>query len=160
MSEYGRQLSMKQKIKGIYGILERQFRKHYQEVKGKEGITGDLLLARLEKRLDNVVYRLGFAKTRRQARQLVSHGFVLVSGKKVTIPSFEVAIGDIITVNPHKKEKKYFQELLPVLKKKKDFPSWLVFDGEKMEGKVVAEPSRDDVEHNVDPQLVVEFYSK
>lgn len=159
-SEYGTQLAAKQKIKRIYGVLERQFRKHFREVKARAGSTGDLLMTRLEMRLDNVVYRLGFASSRSQARQLVNHGLMSVNGKKVTIPSYEVKIGQIISMNPTKKEKNYFKNLLQVIKNKKDFPAWLSFDGQKLEGKVVALPGKDDTGINVDAQVVVEYYSR
>lgn len=159
-SEYGTQLAAKQKIKRIYGVLERQFRKHFEEVRGHMGSTGDLLMTRLEMRLDNVVYRLGFASSRSQARQLVNHGLMSVNGKKVTIPSYEVKIGQIISMNPTKKEKNYFKNLLQVIKNKKDFPAWLSFDEHKLEGKVIALPGKDDIGINVDAQVVVEYYSR
>lgn len=157
-SEYGVQLSAKQKIKRIYGVLERQFRKHFDEVSNKPGITGDLLLARLEMRLDSIVYRAGFASSRAQARQLVNHGLMKVNGKKTTIPSFEVKAGDVISIN--KAEKTYFKNLEPTIKNKKDFPSWIRFDVSKMEATVTNAPSRDDIGVNVDAQVVVEYYSR
>ncbi len=159
-SEYGRQLLMKQKIKMFYGVMERQFRKHYAEAAKGGGKIGVRLLQRLEMRLDNVVFRLGLATTRAQARQIVNHGAIFVNGKKVDIPSYAVAIGDIISVNPRKKNNGYFTALSETLKDKKDVPSWLLFDATKWEGKVTALPQRDDVDHTIDPQVVVEFYSK
>jgi len=159
-SEYGMQLSAKQKIKRIYGVLEQQFRKHFDEVSNKPGVVGDLLLARLEKRLDNVVYRLGFAASRAQSRQLVSHGLISVNGRKLDIPSAEVKIGDIIAISSYKKDKNYFKNLDQSIKNKKDFPAWISFDVQKLEGRITNEPTRDDVGVNVDAQVVVEYYSR
>ncbi len=160
LSEYGRQLAMKQKIKRIYGVMERQFRNHFEEVKKRKGIVGNELLGRLERRLDNTVYRLGFASSRALARQLVSHKCFSVNGKRMDIPSFEISVGDIITVKPGKKEKNYFKNLSETIRNKQGTPAWLSLDVEKLEGKVVSLPARNDVEVNVDPQLVVEYYSK
>jgi small subunit ribosomal protein S4 len=159
-SEYGVQLSAKQKIKRIYGVLERQFRKHFDEVVNKPGITGDLLLGRLEMRLDTIVYRAGFSTSRAQARQLVNHGLMKVNGKKVTIPSYEVKIGDVISINGTKDAKTYFKNLEPTIKNKKDFPAWISFDVSKMEAKVTNIPTRDEIGINVDAQIVVEYYSR
>ena len=159
-SEFGRQLAMKQKIKRIYGILERQFRHHFEESKLREGATGDLLLERLERRLDNVVYRLGFANSRNQGRQIVSHKFFTVNGKRMNIPSYEVRVGDIITLKASKENKMYVKNQLEILKNKKDVPHWLTLNAEKLEGTVVARPSREDVGIGVDAQMVVEYYSK
>ncbi len=159
-SEYGKQLAMKQKIKRIYGVLERQFRKHYEEISGKQGVTGDLLMARLEMRLDNVVRRMGFASAPSLARQLVNHGSFMVNGKRVTIPSYEVKIGDVISINPLKAENVYFNNQKQWIQNKKDVPAWLLLDGAKLEGKIVSVPSREDVGVHVDPQMVVEYYSR
>lgn len=159
-SEYGVQLSAKQKIKRIYGVLERQFRKHFDEVANKPGITGDLLLGRLEMRLDAIVYRSGFSASRAQARQLVNHGLMKVNGKKVTIPSYEVKVGDVISINGTKNNKAYFKNLEPTIKNKKDFPAWINFDISKMEATVTNIPTRDQIGINVDAQIVVEYYSR
>ncbi|MCA9364916.1 MAG: 30S ribosomal protein S4 [Candidatus Moranbacteria bacterium] len=159
-SEFGKQLLMKQKVKIIYGVMEKQFRKYFEEIKKKQGVTGDLLMQKLETRLDNVVYRLGFATTRAQARQLVSHKFFTVNGKAVNIPSYNVAVGDEIAVYENKKEKTYLKNQAVFLKDDKGVPSWLQFDPKKMTGKVLSLPQKDDVEHNVDLQLIIEFYSK
>ncbi|MDO8240953.1 MAG: 30S ribosomal protein S4 [Candidatus Moranbacteria bacterium] len=159
-SEYGIQLSAKQKIKRIYGVLERQFRKHFDEVAGKAGITGDLLLNRLEMRLDTIVYRAGFSSSRAQARQLVNHGLISVNGKRMSIPSCEVKIGDVISINGAKNEKKYFTTVKESIKNKKNFPSWISFDISKMEAKVTNVPTRDEIGINVDAQVVVEYYSR
>ena len=160
LSEYGRQLAMKQRIKRIYGVLERQFRNHFAEAKKRPGILGDELIGRLERRLDNTVYRLGFANSRAQARQLVSHKYFEVNGKRMNIPSFEVRVGDVIVLKPTKKEKTYFKNADETIKNKKDVPAWLALDTAKMEGKVLALPNKADLGVNVDPQLVVEYYSK
>ena len=160
LSEYGSQLAAKQKIKRMYGILERQFKHHFDEVKGKKGITGDLFLTRLEMRLDNVVYRMGLAGSRSQARQLVSHGLIYVNGRKVTIPSYEVKIGRTVSVNIHKKGKNYFKNLSQILKNKKDFPGWLEFNKEKLEAEITDFPDRSEIGVNVDAQVIVEYYSR
>ena len=159
-SEFGIQLAAKQKIKRIYGVLEKQFRKHYDDVKNKPGIAGDLLMARLEKRLDNVIYRLGLATSRTQARQLVNHGMFKINGKKNDIPSAQVKIGDVISINPTKTEKNYFKNIDQLIKNKKDFPSWLNFDATKMEGQITGTPKIDEIGINVDAQMVVESYSR
>jgi len=160
LSEYGKQLAMKQRIKRIYGVLERQFRKHFDEIKNKQGVTGDLFISRLEMRLDNVVYRMGFATSRAGARQLVNHGSMKVNGKKVDVPSFWVKVGDVISVNGTKINKNYFKNNSQVLKNKKDFPVWVQLDGEKMEGKVITSPQRGDAGSSIDPQMIVEYYSR
>lgn len=159
-SEFGRQLAMKQKIKRLYGVMERQFRHHFDEVKKTPGITGNQLLSRLERRLDNVVYRLGFAPSRVLAKQLVSHKMFEVNGKRVNIPSFEVHTGDIVKLKQTKRDKTYFKNLMEMLANKKDVPHWLMLDMTMLEGKVVGLPVREDVGVNVDPQMVVEYYSK
>lgn len=159
-SEFGRQLSMKQKIKRLYGVLERQFRHHFEESKLRQGATGDLLLQRLECRLDNVVYRLGFASSRTAARQLVGHKFFTVNGKRMNIPSYEMKVGDVVTLKTSKEEKTLTKNRIELLKNKKDVPHWLSLDADKLEGKILALPSREDVGISVDAQMVVEYYSK
>ncbi|NTW15794.1 MAG: 30S ribosomal protein S4 [Candidatus Moranbacteria bacterium] len=159
-SEFGRQLAMKQRIKRVYGVMERQFRRHFEEATKRKGIVGNELLGRLERRLDNVVYRMGFAPSRAQARQLVSHNCFFVNGRRMNVPSFEVCPGDVVSVKDGKRDRNYFKELPEKLATKKDVPKWLEVDAAKLEGKVVSLPSREDVEVNVDPQLVVEYYSK
>ena len=159
-SEYGLQLSVKQKIKRIYGVLERQFRKHFDEVKNKKGITGDLLLVRLETRLDNVVYKIGLGNSRAQARQLVNHGFLKVNGRKVSIPSYHVKVGDVVSLNESKREKSYLKGLEAVLKNKKNVPAWINFDAAKLEASITGIPSPDDIGINIDAQVVVEYYSR
>ncbi len=159
-SEYGAQLMAKQKIKRIYGVLEKQFRKHFNDVRSKPGIVGDLLLERLERRLDNVVYRIGFAASRAQARQLVSHGLIMVDGEKMSIPSAEMKAGSTISIKKNKAGEKYLKNLEQIIKNKKDFPGWISFDAEKMEGKIVSRPTKDEIGINVDAQVVVEYYSR
>ena len=160
LSEYGIQLATKQKIKRIYGVLEKQFKKHFEEVKNRKGIAGDLLLTRLEMRLDNVVYRMGLASSRSLARQLINHGLISVEGKKNTIPSYETKVGQIIGLNNSKQERNYFKNLEQILKNKKDFPAWLAFDVEKKEGKITGQPQRMDIGVNIDAQIIVEYYSR
>jgi len=160
ISEYGKQLLMKQKAKYTYGVLEKQFRKHYEDVKNKPGVTGDLLLSRLEQRLDNVVYRIGLGNTRPQSRQIVNHGMIYVNGKKVTIPSYEVSIGDEISLNPNKASNGYFKNQEQYTKAKKNIPSWLQMDAKSMKGKVLSLPVKDNFDANIDASIIVEFYSK
>lgn len=160
VSEYGVQLLAKQKVKRIYGILERQFRKHFEEVQHKKGVVGDLFLARLEMRLDNVVYKMGLATSRPQARQLVNHGQIKVNGRKVTVPSFKTKVKDTITINEFRKEKNYFKNLELIIKNKKDFPAWISFDAGKMEGKILSVPNKNDTSMIVDADVIVEYYSR
>lgn len=162
LSEFGHQLAMKQKIKGIYGILEKQLKKYFRDVKNKPGVTGDLLLQKLELRLDNVVFRAGFASSRQQARQLVRHGHFLVNEKPVNIPSQEIKPGDVIQLKSTKLKKNYHQFQKEKLKSGKEtaLVSWLEPDFDKMLVKVKSKPTRDEVGVNVDAQMVVEFYSR
>lgn len=160
LSEFGKQLAMKQRIKRMYGVLEKQFRKHYDEISNKPGVTGDLLMSRLELRLDNVVRKMGLASSPIQARQLVTHGAFLVNGKKLTIPSCWIKVGDVVSVKESKKDNAYFKNQAQSLGNKKDFPRWIEFNVSKLEGKVVALPTREDVGIQVDPQMVVESYSR
>jgi small subunit ribosomal protein S4 len=159
-SEFGRQLAMKQKIKRLYGVMERQFRNHYAEAEKRHGITGDELMGRLERRLDNVVYRLGFASSRAQARQLVSHKMFSLNGKRMNVPSAEVKMGDVIALKDTKKNKTYFTQIQENLKNKNNVPHWLTMNGAAFEASVIAMPTREDVGVSVDPQMVVEYYSK
>lgn len=160
LSEYGRQLAMKQKVRRIYGILEKQFRKHFDDAKHRQGVVGDLMMARLEMRLDNVVYRAGFANSRNEARQLVGHGMFFVDGKRMNIPSFETKSGMTITVKDNKKESKFFKQQAKALKEKKDTPSWISVNASKLEAKVSTLPVKGDWESSIDPQLIVEYYSR
>ncbi len=160
VSEYGKQLSQKQKAKRVYGISEQQLRKHFQESKKGKGLLGDNLVARLEMRLDNVVFQLKFAATRALARQLVSHGHFLVNGKKCNIPSRLIKIGDTVSLKKIKAEKAYFKNLKMILKKDSDVPGWLLLDTDKMEGKIQAKPDKHAMEKTIDTQSIIEFYSR
>ncbi len=155
-SSYGTQLREKQKAKRIYGILERQFRNYYAKALRQPGDTGDNMLAMLERRLDNVVYRLGLGKTRPAARQLVGHGHIQVNGKKVSIPSAQVAVGDAIVLKEKTAVKPIFADKLKASDKAN--AGWLMRTGSK--GKVVAEPDLTDAKQSVDTRLIIEFYSR
>jgi small subunit ribosomal protein S4 len=160
MSSYGLQLREKQKAKRLYGILERQFRKYFEHAIRKKGNTANFLVQMLEMRLDNVVYRLGFAATRRQARQFVGHGFVLVNGKPVNIPSYTVRVGDVISVKDNKREKGIVKQLQDRLAKSAETPRWVSLDAAALSGKVTAVPEGEDLRQVFDPRLIVEFYSR
>jgi small subunit ribosomal protein S4 len=161
MSEYGRQLREKQKVKRIYGILERQFRKYFVEANRKMGDTGENFLRILEKRLDNVVYRCGFASSRREARQLVNHGNVTVNGKKVSIPSYQVRPGEKIMFTEKAYALAAVKKSLADAAKKKTVPTWIEMNFEKGEGVIKNEPVRKDVSTlPIQEQLIVELYSK
>lgn len=159
ISEYGAQLREKQKVKNIYGVLERQFRKHFEEAERRPGITGENLLQILETRLDNVVYRFGWASSRSQARQLVRHGHFTLRGRKTDIPSAQVKPGDVISVREGSRDDEYFQTVIPSMAKK-TIPRWLSLDPDGFSGRVLAVPSREDIDTNVSEQLVVEYYSR
>lgn len=157
LSNYGMQLREKQKARRIYGVLESQFRDYYDKADRAKGVTGENLLRMLEKRLDNVVFRLGFAGSRAEARQLVRHGHFTVNGRKVDIPSYQVRVGDTITVKASSRSSEKFKALAEVAK---TTPQWLTADTEKLEGKVVAEPKREDIDIPVQETFIVELYSK
>jgi len=157
LSNYGVQLREKQKAKRIYGILETQFRNYYEKAAMKRGITGENLLRMLEIRLDNVAFRLGFGGSRPEARQLVRHGHFTVNGKKVNIPSYQVSVGDVIAVRESSRSSEKFKGLAEIAK---TTPAWLEVDMDKLEGKVVAEPKREDIEIPVQETFIVELYSK
>ena len=159
VSEYGLQLKEKQKAKFIYGVLEKQFRGYYDKAKKMQGVTGENLLGLLERRLDNVVFRLGFARTRKEARQSVRHGHFTVNGKRVDIPSYRVKAGDVVAVG----EK--FRDLLPIKEalissERFEVPGWLEVDIEKLSGNVLALPTREQISGDINEQLIVELYSK
>ena len=158
VSEYGIQLKEKQKVKFIYGVLEKQFHKYYLKASHMKGITGDNMLQLLELRLDNVVYRLGLGKTRRMARQVVTHGHILVNGRKVDIPSYTVKAGDVITIRQQSAQ----LEMFKVLREGTSVvtPKWLTFDAPTLTGKVEALPQRDDIDFERQENLIVEFYSR
>ena len=158
VSEYGQQLREKQKVKRIYGVQEGQFRTYYERADRMKGITGENMLSLLERRLDNVIYRMGVGVSRAQARQLVSHGHFTVNGKKVNVPSFIVKVGDVIAVKENKTSNKYFEQIKA--SKTANLPKWLEFTPEKLEGKIIALPARDDVDNQIAEHKIVELYSK
>ena len=158
-SEYGMQLAEKQKAKFIYGILEKQFRGYYEKAKKMEGIAGTNLLILLERRLDNVVYRLGLARTRRQARQLVTHGHIAVNGKRLDIPSALVKAGDVVSVMEGSRSSAYFKGMAETLGKSA-VPAWISVDGQNLSGKVDRLPVRDEIDVPIEEQLIIELYSK
>lgn len=157
MSEYGLQLREKQKAKRIYGILESQFRRYYEKADKLRGITGEHLLRLLEVRLDNVVYRLGYGNSRQEARQLVTHGHFLVNGKKVDIPSYSLTVNEVVSACEKSRATEKFKVFL---ENPKTLPNWLEANLEKFEGKVIAMPSREDIDVPVNETLIVELYSK
>lgn len=157
VSEYGLQLREKQKAKRFYGILETQFRNYFDKAEKKKGITGENLLIMLETRLDNVVFRMGFASSRKEARQLVRHGHFTVNGRKQNIPSFAVQAGDVIKVKEKSASSPKFKEIKEM---SISVPSWITVDVEKLEGKVVAMPSREEIDTPIAEHLIVELYSK
>lgn len=158
-SEYGMQLNEKQKVKFIYGVLEKQFHKYYEKAERKQGITGEILLQELERRLDNVVFRMGFANTRREARQLVNHAHFTVNGQRVNIPSYQVRLGDVIAVSEKSRTTTKFKTLLEE-NGKKAMPKWIEKANDSFEAKIVAMPARDDIDYEVAEHLIVELYSK
>ena len=158
-SEYGMQLNEKQKVKFIYGVLEKQFRLYYERAEKMPGITGENLLAILEQRLDNVVFRLGFAMTRREARQLVNHGHVTVNGRKVNIPSFQVKPGMVISLTEKGKSMQKVKENIED-NAFRAAPKWIEYDKNNMTAKIVAVPARDDIDMPIEEHLIVELYSK
>ena len=158
-SEYGMQLAEKQKVKFIYGVLEKQFHAYYEKAERKQGITGEILLQELERRLDNVVFRMGFANTRREARQLVNHAHFTVNGKRVNIPSYQVKPGDVVAVREKSRTSIKFKTLLEE-NGKKQCPKWIDKAKDSFEGKIVAMPARDDIDYDVAEHLIVELYSK
>ena len=158
-SEYGMQLNEKQKVKFIYGVLEKQFHAYYEKAERKQGITGEILLQELERRLDNVVFRMGFANTRGEARQLVNHAHFTVNGKRVNIPSYQVKPGDVVAVSEKSRSTTKFKSLLEE-NGKKACPKWIEKANDSFEGKIVAMPARDDIDYDVAEHLIVELYSK
>ena len=158
-SEYGLQLNEKQKVKFIYGVLEKQFRKYYVMATKKQGITGEMLLQILESRLDNVVFRLGLANTRREARQIVNHGHITVNGQKVDIPSYLVKPGDVIAVREKSKNSVRIKEIVET-NANRVVPKWLSMDKNTLTGMVITLAARDDIDYEVEEHLIVELYSK
>ena len=158
-SEYAVQLNEKQKAKFIYGVLEKQFRHYYELASKTQGVTGENLLQLLERRLDNVVYRLGFANTRREARQMVNHGHITVNGKRVDIPSYQVSPGEVISI---RKKSRGSEHVKQILEKNAAtmIPKWLELNRETLQGKVVALSERSDIDFDINETLIVELYSK
>lgn len=158
MSEYGIQLREKQKCRRAYGVLEGQFQRYYEKAANMRGVTGENLLSLLERRLDNVVYRLGLGASRPQARQFVLHGHIRVNGKKVNIPSYLVKEGDVITLRDRSKELEHFKALREGTGR--IIPKWLTFDAENLTANVAANPRREDIDLTINEQLIVEYYSR
>lgn len=159
MSDYALQLREKQKLRRIYGVLERQFRNYYRRAASQRGATGENLLRLLECRLDNVVYRMGFGSTRAEARQLVNHKSVMVNGCCVNIPSYQVAVSDVVSIRERAHKQQRIQDSL-ALTEQYGFPGWVEVDSAKMEGVLKAVPDREDLPPDINEQLVVELYSK
>jgi small subunit ribosomal protein S4 len=159
-SDYGTQLREKQKARRVYGVLERQFRNYFEDASRTTGMTGVNLLAMLERRLDNVVYRLGLADSRPQARQLVRHGHFEVNGRKTDIPSFQVSVGDVIKVRQSAQGKTYFKDRVQLMQGAAKTPAWLKFTFTALSAEVVGNPAREDVEIPLNEQLIVEYYSR
>ena len=158
-SEYGVQLREKQKVKRIYGVLEKPFRNYFFKADKKKGVTGENLLQSLELRFDNVVYRIGLATSRNAARQLIRHKHFNINGKKMNVPSYILKQGDIITPNPNKSKKKPVNEAIEGVKEK-NLPEWISFDADSKQGIVQSMPSREDVKLPIEEQLIVELYSR
>ena len=159
MSEYGLQLREKQKAKFIYGVLEKPFRNYYEKADRMKGLTGPNLMTMLESRLDNVVFRMGFARTRKEARQIVDHKFILVNGKQVNIPSYLVKAGDVIEIREKSKGLQRMKDIMEVTSGRL-VPDWLDVDSEKLQGTVKELPSREQIDVPVNEMLIVELYSK
>lgn len=155
--DHGIQLREKQKVKRAYGVLERQFRNMYEDAVRMKGVTGDNLLSLLERRLDNVVYRMGIGSSRKEARQIVSHRHITVNGKSVNISSYRIKKGDVIAIKENKRDLEMFKELK---NQKMVMPKWLDFNGAKLTGTVLELPQRDDIDLNIQENLIIELYSK
>lgn len=158
LSEFGVRLREKQKLRRIYGVYETQFKTYFQQAARTEGVTGVRLLQLLEGRLDNVVYRLGFATARKEARQMIRHGHIAVNGRKVTIPSYQARVGDVIGPTGRGKDHPRVKELAAT--GLRTLPSWLEFDAQRLEGRVLARPAREEIDVPVQEQLIVEYYSR
>lgn len=157
VTEYGLQLREKQKVKRAYGILEKQFRKYYEEAVRMKGVTGENMLSLIERRLDNVVYRMGIGASRKECRQIVNHGQITVNGRRVNIPSFIVKVGDVIEIKENKRDLEMFKQLKGM---KIVMPKWLEFNSEELKGKILALPTREDVDLNIKEHLIIELYSR
>jgi len=159
LSEYGQQIREKQKTKRIYGVLEKPFRKYFEEGRRVSGVTGENLLRLLEMRLDNVVYRLGYGRSRTEARQVVRHNLITVNGKRVNIPSYQVRVGDVIQVRDKSKSLTRFKDITEVTTSR-NVPDWLTSDAENFRGTVASKPNREHVTYDLRETLIVELYSK
>lgn len=159
-SDYSLQLREKQKARRVYGILERQFRRYFREALRRPGLTGSNLLALLETRLDNVVYRMGWAASRNQARQMVQHGHISVNGRRTNVPSYLVRPGDIITVREESRKRTYFKEMADYMNERPPAPEWLDVDVPTFKGTILRMPERRDVDIPLNEQLIVEYYSR
>lgn len=159
-SEYGMQLAEKQKVKFIYGVLEKQFHAYYEKAERKQGVTGEILLQELERRLDSVVFRMGFANTRREARQLVNHGHFTVNGKRVNIPSYLIKVGDVIEVAEKSRSSVKFKRLTGEDAVMVTLPQWLEREKNTLKGTVTKLPAREDIDMPIEEHLIVELYSK
>ena len=157
VSEYGTQLREKQKVKRAYGVLEKQFRKYYEDAVRMKGKTGENMLSLLERRLDNVVYRLGIGASRAEARQIVTHGHITVNGKAVNIPSYRLNKGDVVAIKESKKKKELFKDIRET---KVILPKWLEWNMENLEGKLIALPERSDIDLTIQEHFIVEIYSR
>ncbi len=160
VSDFGRQLREKQKVRRIYGVYERQFRRYFRQAVKAKGMTGEALLQLLERRLDNVVYRMGLASSRAQARQLVTHGHITVNGRKVDIASYSVRPGDVIGVHETSRKNRYFKALTEEFGKRQTPPKWLSVNPDAMTATVTALPEREDIDITINEQLIVEYYSR
>ncbi len=158
-SEYGMQLREKQKARRIYGVMERQFRRYFKEADRRRGVTGEILIQLLESRLDNVAYRLGLGRSRAEARQLINHGHFEVNGRKVDIPSYLIKVGDVIAVRENRKNKPVFKEITEA-RDQQGTVDWLEVDHEKLQGRVLRMPQRDEIDVPVTEHLIVELYSR
>ncbi len=159
-SDYSLQLREKQKVKRMYGILERQFKNYVREAERQSGVSGQTLLRLLETRLDNTVYRLGLAPSRQSARQLVTHAHISLNGKKVDIPSIQVKPGDVITIKASSQKNEYFKSVSETIKANTISASWLSFDPSKMTAQVTGQPTREELTEEIDEQLIIEYYSR
>ena len=157
VTQYGTQLREKQKVKRAYGILEKQFKAYYNEAERMKGVVGENLLSLIERRLDNVVYRMGIGSSRNESRQIVNHGHITVNGHTVDIPSFSVKAGDVIEVKETKRDKEMFKALKGM---KVVMPKWLEFNPDTLSGKVLALPKREDIDMNISEHLIIELYSR
>ena len=157
VTQYGTQLREKQKVKKAYGILEKQFRKYYEEAERMKGVTGENMLSLIERRLDNVVYRMGIGSSRSECRQIVNHGHITVNGRRVNIPSYIVKVGDVISIKENKQELEMFKALKGM---KIVMPKWLEFNTESLTGKILALPQREDIDLNIQEHLIIELYSR